>query len=149
MGPTDYNWVPLGATGEVVALHRGLTDFIGCTLPEERVQYQQPSSDDLNDAASAHLLRHVARLTLREDATLFRSLKRISFAPRVNKFVPLSVPLWLVMVRMFIADYVRVGKIFKALLITREMLGQDLQYDASQLFISLQPMQVACQITSD
>ena len=70
-----------GATDEVVAVHKQLTDLIGYDFPEERVRpatFPLPSPEDLADAASAHLLWQAARLTLREGATPFRSLGRIS-----------------------------------------------------------------------
>src|SRR5262249_43652819 len=75
-----------GATDEVVAIHKQLTDLIGYDLPEERVRsatFPLPSPEDLSDATSAHLLWQAARLTLREGATPFRSLGRISIRPRV------------------------------------------------------------------
>ena len=75
-----------GATDEVVAVHKQLTNLIGYDLPEERVRsatFPLPSPEDLADAASAHLLWQAARLTLREGATPFRSLGRISIRPRI------------------------------------------------------------------
>ena len=75
-----------GAVDTVVAVHRQLTDLVGYDLPEERVRpsrFEPPVPEDLADAASAHLLWQAARLTLREGATPFRSLGRISIRPRV------------------------------------------------------------------
>ena len=113
-----------GATDEVVAVHKGLSNLIGYELGEERVrpsQFDPPTVDDLSDAASAHLLWQAARLTLREGATPFRSLGRISIRPRVYQFVPLLMALRLDPIRMLIADDVGVGKTIEALLIAREL----------------------------
>ena len=113
-----------GATDEVVAVHKGLSDLIGYELSEERVRpskFEPPTVDDLSDAASAHLLWQAARLTLREGATPFRSLGRISIRPRIYQFVPLLMALRVDPVRMLIADDVGVGKTIEALLIAREL----------------------------
>ncbi|HEX3249180.1 MAG TPA: helicase-related protein [Pyrinomonadaceae bacterium] len=113
-----------GATDEIVAVHRGLSNLIGYELGEERVrtsQFNPPTVEDLSDAASAHLLWQAARLTLREGATPFRSLGRISIRPRVYQFVPLLMALRLDPIRMLIADDVGVGKTIEALLIAREL----------------------------
>jgi superfamily II DNA or RNA helicase len=116
-----------GATDEVVAIHRGLTTLVGYDLPEERVRpsaFPPPSAEDVSDAASAHLLRQAARLTLREGATPFRSLGRISIRPRVYQFIPLLMALRLDPVRVLIADDVGVGKTIEALLIARELFDR-------------------------
>src|SRR6266705_7220613 len=113
-----------GATDEVIAVHKQLTDLIGYDLPEERVRsatFPLPSLEDLADAASSHLLWQAARLTLHEGATPFRSLGRISIRPRIYQFVPLLMGLRLDPVRMLIADDVGVGKTIEALLIAREL----------------------------
>ncbi|MBI3936041.1 MAG: DEAD/DEAH box helicase [Betaproteobacteria bacterium] len=130
--PSDRDDVHLlrplaGALDEVVAIHQQLTNLVGYDLPEERVRpsrFQPPSADDLADAASAHLLWQAARLTLREGATPFRSLGRVSIRPRVYQFVPLLMALRFDPVRMLIADDVGVGKTIEALLIAREMLDR-------------------------
>jgi superfamily II DNA or RNA helicase len=113
-----------GATDEVVAIHKQLTDLVGYDLPEERVRsatFPLPSPEDLSDAAGAHLLWQAARLTLREGATPFRSLGHISIRPRIYQFVPLLMALRLDPVRMLIADDVGVGKTIEALLVAREL----------------------------
>jgi hypothetical protein len=99
--PSDVRDVHLlrpltGATDEVVAVHKQLANLIGYDLPEERVRcatFPLPSPDDLSDAASSHLLWQAARLTLREGATPFRSLGRISIRPHIYQFIPLLMPL--------------------------------------------------------
>jgi len=113
-----------GGTEEVVAIHRKLANLVGYDLPEERVRpavFPAPSPDDVSDATSAHLLWQAARLTLREGATPFRSLGRISIRPRVYQFVPLLMALRIDPVRLFIADDVGVGKTIEALLVAREL----------------------------
>jgi superfamily II DNA or RNA helicase len=116
-----------GATDEVVALHKGLTDLLGYSFPEERVRsakFPPPTPDDLSNVAGAHLLWQAARLTLREGATPLRSLGRVSIRPRTYQFVPLLMALRLDAIRMLIADDVGVGKTAEALLIAREMLDR-------------------------
>src|SRR5208283_3444537 len=116
-----------GATDEVVAVHIGMSNLISGSLPEERVRsaaFPPPTVDDLADAASAHLLWQAARLTLREGATPFRSLGRVSIRPRVYQFVPLLMALRLDPIRLLVADDVGVGKTIEALLIAREMLDR-------------------------
>jgi superfamily II DNA or RNA helicase len=116
-----------GATDEVVALHKGLTDLIGYSFPEERVRsakFPPPTPDDVSNVAGAHLLWQAARLTLREGATPLRSLGRVSIRPRTYQFVPLLMALRLDTVRMLIADDVGVGKTVEGLLIVRELLDR-------------------------
>src|SRR4030095_1950571 len=115
------------ASDEVVAIHKRLTDLIGYSLPEERVRsatFPLPTVNDLSNAVGAHLLWQAARLTLREGATPFRSLGRISIRPRTYQFVPLLMALRLDPIRMLIADDVGVGKTIEALLIVRELLDR-------------------------
>jgi len=123
-----YRLRPLtGAIDDVVAVHRGLTNLVGSLLPSERVAsatFPLPTTADIADAGSAHLLWQAARLTLREGATPFRSFGRISVRPRVYQLVPLLMGLRLDPVRLFIADDVGVGKTIEALLIARELLDR-------------------------
>jgi superfamily II DNA or RNA helicase len=116
-----------GATDEVVAVHKSLTDLLGYSFPEERVRsakFPPPTPDDLSNVSGAHLLWQAARLTLREGATPLRSLGRVSIRPRTYQFVPLLMALRLDTIRMLIADDVGVGKTVEALLIAREMLDR-------------------------
>jgi superfamily II DNA or RNA helicase len=116
-----------GVTDETVAIHRRLADLVSYSLPEEKLRpshFKPPTVDDLADAASSRLLWQAARLTLREGATPFRSLGRISIRPRVYQFVPLLMALRLDPIRLLVADDVGVGKTIEALLIAREMLDR-------------------------
>lgn len=116
-----------GATDEVVALHKGLTNLIGGSLPEERIgsaSFPKPTAADISNVSGAHLLWQAARLTLREGATPLRSLGRVSIRPRTYQFVPLLMALRLGTVRMLIADDVGVGKTVEGLLISRELLDR-------------------------
>lgn len=116
-----------GTSDQVVAIHKSLSDLIGYTLPEERIQpsaFPPPSVEDISDAASAHILWQAARLSLREGASPLRSLGKISIRPRVYQFVPLLMALRLDPVRLFIADDVGVGKTIEALLVARELMDR-------------------------
>lgn len=116
-----------GATDEFIAVHKRIADLISYELGEERLRsatFPLPTAADLADAASAHLLWQAARLTLREGATPFRSLGRISIRPRIYQFVPLLMSLRLDPVRVLIADDVGVGKTIEALLIARELFDR-------------------------
>jgi superfamily II DNA or RNA helicase len=111
----------------VVAVHKGLTDLLGYSFPEERVRsakFPPPTPDDLSNLAGAHLLWQAARLTLREGATPLRSLGRVSIRPRTYQFVPLLMALRLDTVRMLVSDDVGVGKTVEGLLIARELLDR-------------------------
>lgn len=127
--PSDQDEIYLlrpltGAIDDVVAVHKGLANLVGYDLPEERINsatFPLPQVSDLSDAASSHLLWQASRLILREGATPFRSLGRISIRPRIYQFVPLLMALRLDPVRLLIADDVGVGKTIEALLIAREL----------------------------
>lgn len=127
--PSDHPEVHLlrpltGATDEHIAVHKRLADLICYDLAEEKLRsatFPLPTAADVADAAGAHLLWQAARLTLREGATPFRSLGRISVRPRIYQFVPLLMSLRLDPVRILIADDVGVGKTIEALLIAREL----------------------------
>lgn len=70
-----------GATDEIVAVHKGLTDLVGYSFPEERVKpgkFPPRNSGGPSNVAGAHLSWQAARLTLREGATSLRSLGRVS-----------------------------------------------------------------------
>ena len=123
-----YRLRPLtGATDDVVVVHKQLAELVAYELPEEGIRsatFPLPTEADVADAASAQLLWQAARLTLREGATPFRSLGRISIRPRVYQFVPLLMALRLDPVRLLIADDVGVGKTIEALLVARELLDR-------------------------
>jgi superfamily II DNA or RNA helicase len=113
-----------GTIDDVVAAHRTLCDLLGYALPFERIspsQFPLPDLDRIAEAQSVHLLWQAARLLLREGATPFRSLGRISVRPRTYQLVPLMMALRLDPVRLLIADDVGVGKTVEAALIAREL----------------------------
>ncbi|MDW8154809.1 MAG: helicase, partial [Armatimonadota bacterium] len=116
---------PLTGTSEdVVAVHRRLADLVAYTLPAERLSpstFPLPSAESVADAQSVHLLWQSARLLLREGATPFRCLGRISVRPRTYQLVPLMMALRLEPVRLLIADDVGVGKTIEAGLVVREL----------------------------
>ena len=113
-----------GTSDDVVAVHRRLSELVGYTLPSERIspsQFPLPTADSVGDAQSVRLLWEAARLLLREGATPFRALGRVSVRPRTYQLVPLMMALRLDPVRMLIADDVGVGKTIEAGLIVREL----------------------------
>ncbi|MCB1216858.1 DEAD/DEAH box helicase [bacterium] len=116
-----------GVSDDVIGIRKDLMELVGYTLPTERIQpssFALPSTTDISDAASTHLLYQAARLALREGANPFRSLGHISVRPRIYQFVPLLMALRLDLVRMFIADDVGIGKTVEALMIAREMFDR-------------------------
>ncbi len=113
-----------GTSDEALAVHRRLCDLLGYTLPTERVEpsrFPLPDAHQVADVQSVRLLWQAARLLLREGATPFRSLGRISVRPRTYQLVPLMMALRLDPVRLLIADDVGVGKTVEAALIVREL----------------------------
>jgi superfamily II DNA or RNA helicase len=113
-----------GTTEDIVAVDRRLCNLVGCAIPTEQIQPSQfplPDVQQVADAQSVHLLWQAARLLLREGATPFRSLGRVSVRPRTYQFVPLMMALRLDFVRLLIADDVGVGKTVEAGLIVREL----------------------------
>lgn len=86
--------------------------------------FPDPSKDDLGSVSSARLLYNAARLSFRDGAGPFRSLARLSFAPRAYQMVPLIMALKQDLVRLLIADDVGIGKTMEALLIARELLAR-------------------------
>lgn len=113
-----------GTSDDIVAVHRRLSELLGYSLPTERItpsQFPLPLPDKVADAQHLHLFWQAARLLLREGATPFRSLGRISVRPRTYQLVPLMMALRLDPVRLLIADDVGVGKTIEAGLIVREL----------------------------
>jgi len=113
-----------GATDNVVVVHSQLANVISYSLGAETIrsaEFPMPRTEDVTNAAGADLLWQASRLILREGASPFRSLGRVSIRPRVYQFVPLLMALRLDPVRMLIADDVGVGKTIEALLIAREL----------------------------
>jgi superfamily II DNA or RNA helicase len=119
-----------GTIDDAVAVHKALSERVASRLAHERVRparFPVPASKDLNpnaNAVNSWLLYQAARLVLREGATPFRSLGRISIRPRIYQFVPLLMALRLKPVRMLIADDVGVGKTIEAILIARELFDR-------------------------
>lgn len=113
-----------GTTEDALPIHRQLADFLGYTLPTERIEparFPLPDPTCLADAEAVRLLGQAMRLLLREGAAPFRSLGRISVRPRPYQLVPLLMALRLNPVRLLIADDVGVGKTIEAGLIAREL----------------------------
>ncbi|GBD22897.1 RNA polymerase-associated protein RapA [bacterium HR29] len=113
-----------GVSEDAVGVHRRLSELIAYSIPTERIEpsaFPLPDPSSVADAQSVHLLWQAARLLLREGATPFRSLGRISARPRTYQLVPLMMALRLDPVRLLIADDVGVGKTVEAGLIVREL----------------------------
>jgi len=113
-----------GTSDEALAVHRRICNLLGNRLPTEQIkpsQFPLPDARQVADVQSVHLLWQSARLLLREGATPFRSLGRISVRPRTYQLVPLMMALRLNPVRLLIADDVGVGKTIEAALIVREL----------------------------
>ena len=87
-------------------------------------EYQLPEPESAGDFSGARLLRDALRLNLRSGAGPFRSMGRLSVAPRPYQFVPLIMALRLEPVRLLIADDVGVGKTIEAAMIARELLDR-------------------------
>ncbi|MCX8030361.1 MAG: SNF2-related protein, partial [Thermodesulfovibrionales bacterium] len=114
-----------GSISDSVKIHKNLSNLIGYSLPFERIEpsvFPLPKADNVSDATASYLLWQASRLILREGATPFRSLGRISIRPRPYQFVPLLMALRLNPIRLFIADDVGVGKTIEALLIAKELI---------------------------
>ena len=110
-------------------LTRGQADEIGIYLPLEgrqvtSAEFVPPAASRPGDATGVMALFNAARLSLRSGAAPFRSLGRISVAPRPYQFVPLIMALRLDPVRLLIADDVGVGKTIEAGMIARELLDR-------------------------
>ncbi len=129
------DWVVLpSAEPDVLRLRPlagGDEEGVGLFLPLEgrevvATTFGPPDPAQAGDATGSLLLRDAARLSLRAGAAPFRSLGRISVAPRPYQFVPLIMALRLDPVRLLIADDVGVGKTVEAAMIAREMLDRGL-----------------------
>ena len=90
----------------------------------EPSEYGRPDPGLAGDFAGSLLLRDAVRLGLRSGAGPFRSMGRLSVAPRPYQFVPLIMALRLDPVRLLIADDVGVGKTIEAAMIARELLDR-------------------------
>ena len=104
-------------------------EAVGIYLPLEPEairpsEYQPPNPELVGDFTGAVLLRDAVRLSLRSGAGPFRSMGRLSVAPRPYQFVPLIMALRLDPVRLLIADDVGVGKTVEAAMIARELVDR-------------------------
>ncbi len=131
--PAGRDWVVLPAEEPDVVRLRPVdgsdADAVGIYLPLEPEalkpsEYQRPDSESAGDFNGALLLRDAVRLGLRSGAGPFRSMGRLSVAPRPYQFVPLVMSLRLDPVRLLIADDVGVGKTIEAAMIARELLDR-------------------------
>src|SRR5438874_6438730 len=129
------DWVVIQSPEPEVVFLRPLTgaedETIGVFLPLEGSEIQPssfapPDPKHAGDATGAQLLLDAARLSLRSGATPFRSLGRLSVAPRPYQFVPLMLALRQAPVRLLIADDVGTGKTVEAAIVARELLDRGL-----------------------
>lgn len=87
--------------------------------------YPLPPAGQAGDFTGAGLLCAALRLALRAGAGPFRSVGRLTVAPRPYQYVPLAMALRMGdPVRMLIADDVGVGKTIEAALVARELLDR-------------------------
>ena len=87
--------------------------------------YPLPATQEAGDFAGARLLRDALRLSRRAGAGPFRSVGRLTVAPRPYQYVPLAMALRLGdPVRMLIADDVGIGKTIEAGIVARELLDR-------------------------
>ncbi len=108
-----------GLDAEAVGIYRSLEpDAV------EPSRYLPPDPEKVGDFTGGLLLRDAVRLGLRSGAGPFRSMGRLSVAPRPYQFVPLIMALRMDPVRMLIADDVGVGKTIEASMIARELLDR-------------------------
>ncbi len=127
------DWVVLPANQEGLLRLRPLAgadaEEAGVYIPVERepvrsAEFPRLDATRFGDTDGLLTLFDAARLGLRSGAAPFRSLGRISVAPRPYQFVPLLLALRLAPVRLLIADDVGVGKTIEAALIARELLDR-------------------------
>ena len=108
-----------GLDAEAVGIYRSLEpDAV------EPSRYLPPDPEKAGDFTGGLLLRDAVRLGLRSGAGPFRSMGRLSVAPRPYQFVPLIMALRMDPVRLLIADDVGVGKTIEASMIARELLDR-------------------------
>ena len=108
-----------GHDAEAVGIYRSLEpDAV------EPSKYSPPDPEQAGDFTGGLLLRDAVRLGLRSGAGPFRSMGRLSVAPRPYQFVPLIMALRLNPVRLLVADDVGVGKTIETAMIARELLDR-------------------------
>ena len=90
----------------------------------EPSSYSPPDPTKAGDFTGGLLLRDALRLSLRSGAGPFRSMGKLSVAPKPYQFVPLIMALKQNPVRLLIADDVGVGKTIEAGMIARELLDR-------------------------
>ena len=108
-----------GLDAEAVGIYRSLEP--DAVKPS---RYLPPDPEKAGDFTGGLLLRDAVRLGLRSGAGPFRSMGRLSVAPRPYQFVPLIMALRMDPVRLLIADDVGVGKTIEASMIARELLDR-------------------------